>query len=220
MIQIKSFVFNPFQENTYIVWDETKEALVIDPGCSDPSERQELSDFITTEGLKVVKLLNTHCHIDHVLGNFFVQKTYGVSLHVHEKDIPVLKAVKTYAPNYGFPDYQEVEVEVVLKEATEITFGNSSFEVLFVPGHAPGHVAFVNKEQKICISGDVLFRGSIGRTDLPGGNFEILLNSIEQQLFPLGDDMVVYSGHGVSTTIGYERQWNPFVGANAQMGLK
>ena len=220
MIQIKSFVFNPFQENTYIVWDETKEALVIDPGCSDPSERQELSDFITTEGLKVVKLLNTHCHIDHVLGNFFVQKTYGVSLHVHEKDIPVLKAVKTYAPNYGFPDYQEVEVEVVLKEATEITFGNSSFEVLFVPGHAPGHVAFVNKEQKICISGDVLFRGSIGRTDLPGGNFEILVNSIEQQLFPLGDDMVVYSGHGVSTTIGYERQWNPFVGANAQMGLK
>ena len=220
MIQIKSFVFNPFQENTYIVWDETKEALVIDPGCSDPSERQELSDFITTEGLKVVKLLNTHCHIDHVLGNFFVQKTYSVSLHVHEKDIPVLKAVKTYAPNYGFPDYQEVEVEVVLKEATEITFGNSSFEVLFVPGHAPGHVAFVNKEQKICISGDVLFRGSIGRTDLPGGNFEILLNSIEQQLFPLGDDMVVYSGHGVSTTIGYERQWNPFVGANAQMGLK
>ena len=220
MIQIKSFVFNPFQENTYIVWDETKEALVIDPGCSDPSERQELSDFITNEGLKVVKLLNTHCHIDHVLGNFFVQKTYGVSLHVHEKDIPVLKAVKTYAPNYGFPDYQEVEVEVVLKEATEITFGNSSFEVLFVPGHAPGHVAFVNKEQKICISGDVLFRGSIGRTDLPGGNFEILVNSIEQQLFPLGDDMVVYSGHGVSTTIGYERQWNPFVGANAQMGLK
>ena len=220
MIQIKSFVFNPFQENTYIVWDETKEALVIDPGCSDPSERQELSDFITNEGLKVVKLLNTHCHIDHVLGNFFVQKTYSVSLHVHEKDIPVLKAVKTYAPNYGFPDYQEVEVEVVLKEATEITFGNSSFEVLFVPGHAPGHVAFVNKEQKICISGDVLFRGSIGRTDLPGGNFEILLNSIEQQLFPLGDDMVVYSGHGVSTTIGYERQWNPFVGANAQMGLK
>ena len=220
MIQIKSFVFNPFQENTYIVWDETKEALVIDPGCSDPSERQELSDFITNEGLKVVKLLNTHCHIDHVLGNFFVQKTYGVSLHVHEKDIPVLKAVKTYAPNYGFPDYQEVEVGVVLKEATEITFGDSSFEVLFVPGHAPGHVAFVNKEQKICISGDVLFRGSIGRTDLPGGNFEILLNSIEQQLFPLGDDMVVYSGHGVSTTIGYERQWNPFVGANAQMGLK
>lgn len=220
MIHLKSFTFNPFQENTYVAWDETNEAIVIDPGCSNPSERQELSDFITSEGLKIVKLLNTHCHIDHVLGNYFVQKTYGVSLHIHEKDIPVLKAVKTYAPNYGFPDYQEVEVGVILKEGTHITFGNSSFEVLFVPGHAPGHVAFVNKVQKICLSGDVLFRGSIGRTDLPGGNFETLLNSIEQQLFPLGDDMVVYSGHGVSTTIGYERRWNPFVGENAQMGLK
>ncbi len=215
MIHLKSFTFNPFQENTYVVWDETKEALIIDPGCSDASERQELSDFITSEGLKVVKLLNTHCHIDHVLGNYFVQKTYGVSLHIHHKDIPVLKAVKTYAPNYGFPDYQEVEVGVELKEGTDIMFGNSSFEVLFVPGHAPGHVAFVNRAQKICLSGDVLFRGSIGRTDLPGGNFEILLNSIKQQLFPLGDDMVVYSGHGSSTTIGYERQWNPFVGENS-----
>ncbi|MFN8354836.1 MAG: MBL fold metallo-hydrolase [Spirosomataceae bacterium] len=215
MIQLKAFVFNPFQENTYLVWDETKEALIIDPGCSNASERRELSDFIADEGLNPVRLLNTHGHIDHVLGNFFVQQRYGLKLHIHAKDVPVLKAVKTYAPNYGFPDYQEVEPEGLLNEGDVVVFGNSSFEVLFVPGHAPGHVVFVNHEQHICLGGDVLFRGSVGRTDLPGGNFDTLVESIQQKLFTLADDMTVYPGHGPSTTIGYEKKWNPFVGESA-----
>jgi glyoxylase-like metal-dependent hydrolase (beta-lactamase superfamily II) len=219
MIKIEKLTFNPFQENTYLVWDDTLEAVVIDPGCSNAEERKVLKQTIETLGLKVVKLLNTHTHIDHVLGNAFVQQTYGVALHLHAKDLPTLLAVKAYAPNYGFPDYQEVTPTEWLEEGKEVSFGNSSFEVRFVPGHAPGHVAFLNLEQRICVGGDVLFKGSIGRTDFPGCSFEVLAESIRTQLFALPDDVVVYPGHGPSTTIGYEREWNPFVGKNAQYSL-
>ncbi|MEQ6120789.1 MBL fold metallo-hydrolase [Reichenbachiella sp. MALMAid0571] len=210
MIQIKKFVFNPFMENTYVVYDESLEAIVIDPGCYEREEQEELSEFIETEKLKVVKLLNTHCHIDHVLGNQYIKDRYGVGLYIHPKDEETLLAVKVYAPAYGFAKYNEATLDGFFEEGDTIPFGNSSFEVIFVPGHAPGHVAFVNKEQKVCIGGDVLFDGSIGRTDLPGGNFEVLINSIHEKMFTLDDSMVVYPGHGGETTIGKEKTSNPF----------
>lgn len=210
MIQVKSFVFNPFMENTYVLYDETKETIIIDPGCYESHEKNELTNFIKTEGLKVVKLLNTHCHIDHVFGNQFIKDVYDVELSIHKEDEATLRSVKVYAPNYGFSNYEEAEPDHFIDEGDVISFGKSALDIVFVPGHAPGHVAFYNKAQNICIGGDVLFQGSIGRTDLPGGDFDTLIKSIHEKMFPLGDDMVVYCGHGGETTIGHEKKTNPF----------
>ncbi len=210
MIEVKSFVFNPFMENTYVLYDDTHEAVVIDPGCYENYEKQELKDFIDANGLRVVKLLNTHCHIDHVFGNQFVKDTWNVGLTIHRLDEATLKAVKAYAPSYGFQHFEEAGVDEYVQDGDVIPFGNSSLEVVFVPGHSPGHVAFYNTKEKFMIGGDVLFDGSIGRTDLPGGDFDTLIKSIHDRVFPLDDDMVVYCGHGPSTTIGKEKQSNPF----------
>lgn len=210
MLKIQSFVFNPLQENTYVVYDDSKECVVIDPGCYDVDEKKELADFISTHHLTVRLLLNTHCHVDHVLGNSFVKETYGTKLLIHPLDEPTLRAVKVYAPAYGIYQYQEAEADGYLEEGTPVTFGNHSFSVLFVPGHAPGHVAFYNEQEKVVIGGDVLFYNSIGRTDLPGGNFETLIRSIHEKLFKLPDDVTVYPGHGPETTIGFEKRTNPF----------
>lgn len=210
MLKINQFTFNPFQENTYIAYDETKECVIIDPGCMDKNEEHELKSFIESNGLKPVLLLNTHCHVDHVLGNFFCKNTYKIPLYIHKLDEPTLLAVKAYAPSYGFGSYQETTPDKFIDEKDVITFGNSTFEVLFVPGHAPGHVAFYNKEAKICLAGDVLFYRSVGRTDLPGGNFDTLIKSIRTKLFTLPDETVVYPGHGPSTKIGFEKTTNPF----------
>lgn len=210
MIQVKSFTFNPFMENTYVVYDETKECVVIDPGCYEAHEKNDLKAFIDNNDLKVVKLLNTHCHIDHVLGNEFVKNEYKVDLYVHKQDEQTLRAVTAYAPSYGFAGYQESSVDQYLEEDKPVTFGNATLEVLFVPGHAPGHVAFVDHETKTIIGGDVLFQGSIGRTDLPGGDFDTLIKSIHNKFFPLGDDYIVYCGHGPETTIKSEKTSNPF----------
>ncbi len=214
MIQINIFVFNPFSENTFVLFDETKEAIIIDPGCYEDHEKSELTDFIRTKSLKIVKLINTHSHIDHCLGNKFIQDTYNVLLELHESELQVLESVASYAPSYGFENYQTTTSEKFLSEGDSVGFGNSSLKVLFVPGHSPGHIALVNAEENICISGDVLFERSIGRTDLPGGNFDVLINSIKSKLFNLNDSMVVYPGHGSTTTIGEERVSNPFCGIN------
>jgi hydroxyacylglutathione hydrolase len=210
MLQIKSFVFNPFQENTYVLFDETNACVVIDPGCYEDDEKQELVDFIEHHNLKVILLLNTHCHIDHVLGNSFIKEKYKVKLLIHANDEPVLKAVKAYAPNYGFQLYHEALPDAFMKEGEMISFGNQHLKILFVPGHAPGHVAFYHEESKVVIGGDVLFLNSIGRTDLPGGNFNTLIESIHQKLFVLPDDVTVYPGHGPKTNIGFEKKTNPF----------
>lgn len=210
MIQIKSFVFSPFMENTYVLYDETKEAIIIDPGCYEKEEKEQLSDFVSANDLKVTQLLNTHGHVDHVLGNQWVKDLYNVSLYIHPKDEETLKSVMVYAPAYGFPNYQESSPDGYLEEGDQVSFGNSTLDILFAPGHAPGHIAFYNKHQNICIGGDVLFNGSIGRTDLPGGDFDTLIKSIHEKIFPLGDDMVVYSGHGEPTTVGKEKSSNPF----------
>jgi glyoxylase-like metal-dependent hydrolase (beta-lactamase superfamily II) len=210
MLQIRSFTFNPFAENTYIVFDETSEALIIDPGCSDRDEEAYLADFIARNNLLVKKLINTHCHIDHVLGNFFIKSKYNVPLFIHALEEPLLKAVKAYAPNYGFPQYQETQPDGFIKEGDKLSVGNHEFTVLFVPGHSPGHIALYHHDSKSLIGGDVLFENSIGRTDLPGGDYDTLIESIQAKLFQLPDEVTVYCGHGPSTTIGHEKRINPF----------
>lgn len=211
MLQIASMTFNPFQENTYILYDESGSCVIVDPGCYERDEQQELKSFITTHELRVTQLVNTHCHIDHVLGNEFVKQTYGVGLYIHRLDEPVLRAVSTYAPNYGFNKYQPASVDGYLEEGGDIQVGNTKMSILFVPGHAPGHIAFYNVDNKVLISGDVLFYNSIGRTDLPGGNFATLENSIRHKLYVLPDDTTVFPGHGPKTSIGFEKKTNPFV---------
>ncbi|HEY5692468.1 MAG TPA: MBL fold metallo-hydrolase [Cyclobacteriaceae bacterium] len=210
MITVKSFTFNAFSENTYVVYDETKKTLIIDPGCYEVHEQEELDEFIKSFHLDVSLILNTHCHIDHVLGNDFVKRKYNVPFLAHKLEEGLLRAVKSYAPNYGFNRYKEVIPDRFISEKNEVTWGNSQFDVLFLPGHSPGHLGFYNPEQKILISGDVLFKDSIGRTDLPGGDMDTLIESIQQKLFILPDEVIVYSGHGDPTTIGIEKVTNPF----------
>ncbi len=211
MISIHSFTFNPFAENTYILFDETKQCIIIDPGCYDNSERTALATFIDNAGLKPVKLLNTHCHLDHVFGNGFVSQKYNLKLEINKNDEPVLDSYLTVASIYNMNAEPSPSPSVYLNEGDIIKFGNSELEIVLTPGHSPGSITFYNKEQKFMIAGDVLFQGSIGRSDLPGGNFETLINSIKTKLFPLGDDYKVYSGHGPQTTIGVERNNNPFL---------
>lgn len=212
MISVKKLTFNPFQENMYVLFDETKECVIIDPGCYEKHEEEQLTFFIEKNELIPVKLISTHSHIDHVLGNKFVMETYNIDLHIHKQDLQTLVSVPTYAANYGFTDYQAcVTPTNFFEEGDKITFGNSELEILFVPGHAPGHVAFVAKEEKFIINGDCLFYGSVGRVDLPGGDAATLVHSIKTKLFALPDDFVVYCGHGPETTIGFEKQNNRFL---------
>lgn len=210
MIHIQIFVNNPYQENSYILYDETKECVIIDPGMYTSVEQNEVINFIKEEGLKPVLFLNTHCHIDHVLGNKFIFDNYGLKPQFHKGELPVLQAVPAYAPQQGFRYELSPEPEVFLPETGFVNFGNSSLELVFAPGHSPAHLCFLSRADKFLIGGDVLFRGSIGRTDLPGGNYQTLINSIQNKVFTLPDDIVVYPGHGPETTVGYEKQYNPF----------
>ena len=211
MLHIQSFTFNPFSENTYLLYDDTGEAVIIDPGCYTKNEFEELYSFIEERGLTPKMIINTHAHIDHVLGVAAVKRKYNIPFYLHQLDEPLLRAVKTYASNYGFAGFDEPEIDGYIVENKDIKFGDTILKVLFVPGHAPGHVAFVNDESRIVIGGDVLFRQSVGRTDLPGGNMNILLNSIRTQLFTLPDDYQVFAGHMEPTTIGFEKKHNPFL---------
>ena|ERR1051326_599699 len=212
MINIQHFTFGPFEENTYVLSDESRQCIIIDPGCYDEAERSELASFISAHDLKPVLLLNTHCHIDHVFGNKFILEKYGLKPQIHKKDLPVLKSMMDVARLYQLNAEESPGPEKFLDEGDIISFGkNSELEILFCPGHAPGHVCFVNKEQKFVIGGDVLFYGSIGRTDLPGGDHATLIASIKNKLFTLGDDFTIYSGHGPETNIGFERRNNPFL---------
>jgi hydroxyacylglutathione hydrolase len=211
MIAIKSFVFNSFEENTYVLSDETGECVIIDPGCHLASEEKELSDYIDKQGLTPVLLLNTHCHIDHILGNQYVSSKYGVNLYFHKAEQPVLDASSAVSMMYGIQLDPSPQPAGYLEEGEAVRFGTSVLKVIFTPGHSPGSISFFNEKQQFLISGDVLFKTSIGRTDLPGGNYETLIRSIMIGLMPLGDAVKVYSGHGESTTLGYEKQFNPFL---------
>ena len=208
--KFKSFEFNPFSENTYVLSDDTGECLIIDPGCYEPYEKEVLLNYISNEKLKVTRLINTHCHIDHVLGNAFVKDQFGEDLEIHQLDQPTLESVQVYAPVYGFPNYEPTQAERFIEEGQFIEFGATSLEVLFVPGHAPGHIVLVHKGENFCIGGDVLFRESIGRTDLPGGDHDTLIHNIHEKMFTLNDQLVVHPGHGPTTTIGHEKVHNPF----------
>lgn len=210
MLRIKKFTFNPFGENTYVLFDDSKECVVIDPGCYEKAEQQELTAFIDSNQLVVKRLLNTHCHIDHVLGNAFVKRKFNVGLFINAIEEPLLRAVKSYASNYGFFQYEDSVADGFLTEKDVVTFGEQKLQILFVPGHSPGHIAFYDEASKILVGGDVLFENSIGRTDLPGGNFNTLINSIHEKFFTLPDDVTVYCGHGEETSIGFEKRTNPF----------
>ncbi len=209
-MKVKSFTFNPFQENTYVLYDDTKEAVIVDPGCYNNTEENELLQFINENNLKPVRLLNTHGHIDHVFGNAFVASQFNLDLELHEMDLEILKMAKIMAEKYGLEYTVSPLPGRYLSEREEIKFGNTALEIRFVPGHAPGHVVFYETVSKQLIGGDVLFQGSIGRTDLPGGNHEDLLESIRNQVFTLPDEVVVYPGHGPSTNVGFEKKNNPF----------
>lgn len=212
MAQVHCFTFNAFQENTYIIYDDTGDCLLIDPGCFDERERRRLRAFVSERGLRPVRLLNTHCHIDHVFGNAFVAKEYGLGLEIHAGELPVLYAFPEVARMYGIAPIQpSPEPVAFLKENTVLEFGNTRLELLFAPGHSPASLCFYDRAGGYVVAGDVLFEGSIGRTDLPGGNYKTLMNSIVNQLLPLPDDTVVYAGHGDPTTIGRERIANPFI---------
>ena len=210
---VAGFTFNAFSENTYLLIDDTtRQCAIVDPGCYSAAEQQALREYIEVNDLLVTLLLNTHAHIDHVLGNQFVLTTWpGTPYLLHRFDLPVLYSVPTYASNYGFPQYQPAEPTGELVAGVPVRFGDTELEVRFTPGHAPGHVVFYHEPTATLIGGDVLFQRSIGRTDLPGGNHAELLHSIATELMTLPDATVVYPGHGPATTIGEERSGNPFL---------
>ena len=211
-MNIKIFTFNQFFENTFIISDSTNECIIIDPGCYDKNEKQILQDYILSNNLVPTRLINTHCHIDHILGNNFVSKTWDLELEIHHKDIDLLKNSKNIADLYGFVNYENSPItNKFLVEGDIIEFGKSNLEVLFTPGHAPGHISLYSKNENFIISGDVLFNNSIGRTDLPGGNYRTLIDTIKSKFLCLDDSTVVYCGHGPSTTVGKERINNPFL---------
>lgn len=204
------FTFNLFSENTYIVADAAGDAAIIDPGCMDVQEQQILQGYITEKGLNPVLLLNTHCHIDHVLGNRFIYDTYGLQPWIHAADEKDLDRLESYGPVFGIQAMASPAPAGYLKHGAEVAVGTLKFELREAPGHSAGSICFINHEEGYVISGDVLFAGSIGRTDLPGGNYDTLIQSVKSQLFTLPHEMVVYPGHGPATTIGLEKQNNPF----------
>lgn len=211
MISIKKFTFNPFQENSYVLYDETKECVIIDPGCYTDEEKETLLNFISENGLKPVHLLNTHCHIDHIQGNSIIAKTYNLPLEANELEIPILEGSPAWGMQYGIMGELSPEITVFLKEGEQVKFGNSTLDILFVPGHSPGHLVFISHEDKFVINGDVLFQGSFGRYDLPFGDPYVLAKSIKEKMFTLPDDYVVYAGHMGETTIGVEKKSNPIL---------
>lgn len=211
MIKVEHFTFNPFAENTYVLSNEKDEALIIDPGCYFTEEEKMLQNYITTKRLKPLLLLNTHCHLDHVFGNNWVHKTYGLELHLHEGEVVVLETAPASGNLYGLGFTNYKGPLHFLKEGDEIVFGDNKLKVLFTPGHSPASVCFYCEAQHFIIGGDVLFRESIGRFDLPGGNEEVLYKSIREKLYVLPDETIVYPGHGEPTTIGHEKKFNPFV---------
>ncbi len=209
---IKTFTFNPFQENTYLVFDETNEAVIIDAGCLQAGEKQVLKRFIEDNKLTIKRVLNTHLHLDHQFGNKFLFDTYGIAPEACIEDEFLLENVVAQARSYGFPVTEEAQpLGAYITENQEINFGNSSLKAIHAPGHSPGSMVLYSEKDGVMFAGDVLFQGSIGRTDLPKGDYASLILAITKKLLILPDSTVVYCGHGPSTTIGYEKKNNPYL---------
>ena len=208
---IKSFVFNPFYENTYIVSSEVGNAFIFDPGCYEKYEVEELEEYIHMNDLKVQAVINTHCHIDHDLGNDMMKVNYKVPLKIPKNELEVLNSVVAYAPQWGINGYRPADVDAFLNDGDKLSLDEIEFELIEVSGHSPGHIMFYEKKEKIIIGGDVLFKESIGRTDLPGGNHDDLLQNIQNKVYILPEEVTIYPGHGPTTTIGHEKKYNPFV---------
>ncbi len=209
-MKIKKFTFNSFLENTYII-SSNKKCMIIDPGCSNKQEKDELLNYIQANRLEPIELINTHCHLDHIFGNYFISKKYSLIPKMHIKEKPLLERAMDIAKMYNVqldPPPQNVKF---IKENDIITIGKTKWEVIFTPGHSPGHICLLNEQQKSVIVGDVLFYMSIGRTDLPLSNHKDLIESINNKLFKLNDNIEVFCGHGENTNIGFERCNNPYL---------
>jgi len=211
MISIKKFTFNPFSENTYIISNSAKDCILIDPGCSNAYENEQVVNFIEKNQLTPVRLLNTHCHVDHIPGNAFLAEKYNLGLEIHPLEVPILASAPTYGPMFGFEVDEQPKPSHFLNHGDVESFGDLTFSVLHAPGHSPGSICFYFDTEKIVICGDVLFKGSVGRYDIPGANGEDLFRSVTEVMMALPDDVIVYSGHGPETTIGDERKTNPFL---------
>ena len=211
MLNVKCFIFNPVEENTYVLFNEQSQCCIIDPGCYFPKERDELKFYIEKTGLKPTLLINTHCHLDHVFGNKMVAETYKLTLQLHEKEKAVLAFAPTSGLKYDMPFDNYMGDFILLKEGDKISLGDDELVVIEAPGHSPGSICFYCSKQNFIIGGDVLFYRSIGRTDLPGGDHQTLINNIKNKLFTLPDETIVYSGHGNTTLIGEEKLYNPFL---------
>ena len=211
MIHIKAFTFSPISENTYVLYNNEGKAIIIDPGCYFPNEQETLKNFLTDNSLTPVYLLNTHCHLDHVFGNKWVHETYGLEPHLHPNEEAMLALAPVSGERWGLPFQNYAGPLHFLNDGDSLFLGDTEIQVILAPGHSPGSICFYIPSQGDLMGGDVLFRGSIGRTDLPGGDSETLLHSIREKLWVLPDETIVYSGHGIKTTIGYEKRNNPFL---------
>lgn len=211
MITVKTFVFNPFQVNTYLLYDETMECLIIDAACIGTDEEKILVKYIASNNLKPLQLISTHPHIDHVAGNKFVCETYKIPFTIHKDSLQILRGVKGHAAAFGFDEIEYVEPAIFINEGDTVCFGKSELKVLYTPGHSNGSICMYSEKDNFVIVGDVLFNEGIGRTDFPTGNHALLISSIKNKLFVLPDCILVYPGHGPTTTIGYEKENNPFL---------
>ena len=212
MLNVKKFTFNPFLENTYVVTDEFKNAVIIDPGCYYKAEQNELDSYVLKNNLKLKSILHTHSHLDHMFGTAYLADKYNLDLWICKEDLLTYQSYEKVCEVYGVPiTFSPNPTPKFFDLKQLIQIDGIKFEILYVPGHSPGHVAFYNKENNFLINGDCLFENSIGRTDLPGGNHQQLIDSIKNEIFILPDETLVYCGHGNETTIKAEKSFNPFL---------
>lgn len=211
MIKIATLQFNPFQENTYVISDSTGEAIIVDAGNYSAAEDNALLNYVKDNGLKPVMAVNTHGHVDHILGVQFVKDTFGVPFALHGEDKFLVDSCRTHGELYGFKIGTVPSVDIDLSGETSVKFGESELRIIHTPGHTPGHIALYDEQSKALLTGDTLFKESIGRTDLPGGDYTWIMKSILEKIVPLGGDVTIFPGHGPSSTISHELLYNPFI---------